>query len=192
MLNMIRSSLVILLTLAVLTGIIYPVLVTVIAQRVFPHQANGSIIEKEGKSVGSGLIGQSFSKPEYFWSRLSATSPVPFNAAASGGSNFGPLNPELKKAAEARIAMLQNYSSTKPVPVDLVTASGSGLDPHISPAAAEYQVSRIAQARKASENDIRRLVARSTEERQLGVLGEARVNVLLLNLALDQQFPVVK
>jgi K+-transporting ATPase ATPase C chain len=192
MLNMIRSSLVILLVLAVLTGIIYPVLVTVIAQGAFPHQANGSILQQGDKVVGSELIGQPFSKPEYFWSRLSATSPVPYNAAASSGSNFGPLNPELKKTAEARIAMLQNYSSSKSVPVDLVTASGSGLDPQISLAAAEYQVARVAKARKASENEVQRLVEQSTEERQLGVLGEPRVNVLLLNLSLDKQFPAVK
>jgi K+-transporting ATPase ATPase C chain len=192
MLSIFRSSLVILLVLALLTGVIYPVLVTVIAQGIFSHQANGSIIEKEEKSAGSELIGQSFTKPEYFWSRLSATSPVPYNASASSGSNYGPLNPELKKAAEARRAMLQKYSSQKQVPVDLVTASGSGLDPHISPAAAEYQVARIAQARKTSEKDVRRLVARSTESRQFGVLGEPRVNVLLLNLALDEQFPLAK
>jgi K+-transporting ATPase ATPase C chain len=192
MLNMIRSSLVILLVLAVLTGIIYPVLVTVIAQGAFPHQANGSILQQGDKVVGSELIGQPFSKPEYFWSRLSATSPMPYNAAASSGSNFGPLNPELKKTAEARIAMLQNYSSSKSVPVDLVTASGSGLDPQISLAAAEYQVARVAKARKASENEVQRLVEQSTEERQLGVLGEPRVNVLLLNLSLDKQFPAVK
>jgi potassium-transporting ATPase KdpC subunit len=187
MLNMIRSSVMMLVALALLTGLVYPVAVTVVAQLVFPRQANGSlIVDEKGKPVGSELIGQPFSKPEYFWGRLSATSPVAYNATASGGSNFGPLNPDLKKAAEARIALLRKYSSSESAPVDLVTASGSGLDPHISPSAADFQVKRVAAARKLSEDAVKQLVQKHADQRQFGVLGEARVNVLELNLALDQ------
>jgi K+-transporting ATPase ATPase C chain len=192
MFKMIRSSLVMLLALTVVTGIVYPVLITVIAQVAFSRQANGSILQQGEKAVGSEWIGQSFSKPEYFWGRLSATSPVSYNAASSGGSNFGPLNPEFKKAAEAQIAMLQKYGSAKAVPVDLVTASGSGLDPHISIAAAEYQMERVAKARNMSEDSIRGLVQQFTEERQFGILGEPRVNVLMLNMALDQHSQTAK
>jgi K+-transporting ATPase ATPase C chain len=171
-----------------ITGGLYPLAVTAVARFVFPNQAGGSIIMRDGKGIGSELIGQPFSKPEYFWGRLSATGPFPYNAGASSGSNFGPLHPDLKKAAESRIAALNEAGSTgERIPVDLVTASASGLDPHISPAAAEFQVPRIAAARKMTEEAVRKLVARYTESRQLGLLGEPRVNVLQLNLALDDQ-----
>jgi potassium-transporting ATPase KdpC subunit len=182
-----RPSLVLLVALTLLTGIVYPALVTGVTQVVFAHQANGSILHLGDKAVGSEVIGQSFSKPEYFWGRLSATSPVFYNAAASSGSNYGPLNPALKAAAEARIDMLRQYATPNAsVPVDLVTASGSGLDPHISRAAAEYQVPRVAAVRNISENAVHELVRQYTEKRQYGILGEPRVNVLRLNLALDQ------
>lgn len=187
MLKQLRPSLVMLAALTLLTGIVYPVLVMVVAQVVFSHQANGSILHVGDKTVGSELIGQPFSEPGYFWGRLSATSPFPYNAAASNGSNFGPLNPALKKAAESRIAMLRKYPTpNSPVPVDLVTASASGLDPHISLAAAEYQVPRVAAARKMSEEVVRGLVRQYAEGRQYGLMGEPRVNVLRLNLALGQ------
>lgn len=187
MLKQLRPSLVLLAALTLLTGIVYPVVVTVIAQVVFPHQANGSILHVGDKTVGSVLIGQPFSAPDYFWGRLSATTPVPYNATASSGSNYGPLNPALKKAAESRIAMLRKYPTpNSPVPVDLVTSSASGLDPHISLAAAEYQVPRVAAARKLSEEAVRELVGQYTEGRQFDLIGEPHVNVLRLNLALDQ------
>ncbi len=192
MLKQLRSSLVLLAALTLLTGIVYPIVVTVIAQVVFPHQANGSILHVGDKIVGSALIGQPFSNPKYFWGRPSATTPISYNAAASSGSNYGPLNPALKKAAESRIAMLRKYPTpNSPVPVDLVTASASGLDPHTSLAAAEYQVPRVATARKMSEEAVRELVVRYAEGRQFGLMGEPRVNVLRLNLALDQ-FHAVK
>jgi K+-transporting ATPase ATPase C chain len=176
-----------LLALTVLTGVIYPLIVTGVAQLVFPAQANGSLIEKDGKVLGSRLIGQPFSDPKYFWSRPSATSPMPYNGAASSGSNQGPTNPALKEAVEGRVKALRDAGAepSKPVPVDLVTASGSGLDPHISPAAAEYQVARVAKARHLPEENVRELVRKHTEGRQLGILGEPRVNVLTLNLELD-------
>lgn len=183
-----RTATLVLLAMTVLTGGIYPLVVTAIAQVAFPKQANGSLIQHGEQITGSELIGQPFSRPEYFWGRLSATGPFPYNAAASSGSNFGPLHPGLKEGAEARISALHTAgSSGKTVPVDLVTASGSGLDPHISPAAAELQVPRIAESRKMSEDAVRELVLQSTESRQLGILGEPRVNVLRLNLALDQR-----
>jgi K+-transporting ATPase ATPase C chain len=171
----------------VITGIIYPLLVTGIAQLVFSHQANGSLIVKDGKKYGSELIGQEFSHPKYFWGRLSATSPSPYNAASSSGSNYGPLNPALAQAVEDRIMALKSYDpdNTLPIPVDLVTYSGSGLDPHISLAAAMYQSHRVAKYRGTTEDKILLLINRATEGRQLGILGEPRVNVLLLNLALD-------
>jgi K+-transporting ATPase ATPase C chain len=153
----------------------------------FPHRANGSLVFRDGQAVGSSLVGQSFSRPGHFWGRPSATSPTPYNAASSGGSNLGPLNPTLKGNVEARIESLRGADpSIGKVPADLVTASGSGLDPHISPAAAEVQVPRVAKARGRSEDEIRRLVALHTEGRQFGLLGEPRVNVLLLNLSLDE------
>jgi len=183
-----RPALVMLILLTVLTGGIYPALVTGIAQFVFPGQANGSLIEQNGKAVGSALVGQPFSDPKHFWSRPSATSPYPNNASSSSGSNQGPLNPALKEAVEARIKALREADpdNKAPVPVDLVTASGSGLDPHISPAAAEYQVNRVAKARGIDPARVRALVAESTQGRQAGFLGEPRVNVLELNLALDR------
>ncbi|MDR4470556.1 MAG: potassium-transporting ATPase subunit KdpC [Nitrospira sp.] len=184
----IRPALTMLLILTVLTGLIYPLTVTGLAQLFFPDQANGSLIVREGKVIGSELIGQHFDKPEYFWSRPSATSRFPYNAAASAGSNLGPTNPALIEAVNARVAALRaaDPGNDSPIPVDLVTASGSGLDPHISPAAALYQVKRVARARGMNEAVVRELVARSTQGRQLGLLGEPRVNVLLLNLALDE------
>jgi len=176
-----------LLVLTVLTGFAYPLAVTGISQLGFARQANGSLIEKDGKVLGSRLIGQPFSDAKYFWSRPSATSPMPYNGAASSGSNQGPTNPALKEAVEGRVKALREAGAdpTKPVPVDLVTASGSGLDPHISPAAAEYQVARVAKARNIAEDKLRELVQKHTEGRQLGILGEPRVNVLMLNLELD-------
>ncbi len=176
-----------LIVLTLITGVAYPLIVTGIAQVAFKHQANGSLIEKDGKVLGSELIGQPFSDPKYFWSRPSATSPQPYNGASSSGSNQGPTNPALKEAVEGRVKALRDAGGdpAKPIPVDLLTASGSGLDPHISPAAADYQVARIAKARSLPEQRVRELVAKHTEGRQLGILGEPVVNVLKLNLALD-------
>ena len=182
-----RPALVALAALTLITGFLYPLMITGIAQVLFPRQANGSLILIDGKPVGSSLIGQPFDAPKYFWGRPSATSPFPYNAAASSGSNLGPTNDALMKAVQARIDALKaaDPDNPLPLPVDLVTASGSGLDPHISPAAAEYQVRRIARVRGLDEAVVWRLVAQHTEGRQLGVLGEPRVNVLTLNLALD-------
>jgi len=182
-----RPALTSLLLLTVVTGVIYPLLVTGIAQLVFPFQANGSLIVKDGKVVGSALIGQPFDDPRYFWGRPSATSPFPNNAAASSGSNLSPTNPALISAVQGRVDALRAADPTNKaaVPVDLVTASGSGLDPHISPAAALYQVSRVARERKLAPDAVRALVDRHTEGRFLGLLGEPRVSVLALNLALD-------
>jgi K+-transporting ATPase ATPase C chain len=177
----------VLLLLTLVTGVAYPLLVTGIAQAVFPSQARGSLIVKDGKIVGSRLIGQPFDDPKYFWSRPSATSPFADNAGSSSGSNLSPTNPDLVKAVQGRVDALRaaDPGNTAPVPVDLVTASGSGLDPHISPAAAIYQVARVAKARKLDPEAVRQLVERHTEGRSLGFLGEPRVNVLALNLALD-------
>ncbi|MFD3166884.1 potassium-transporting ATPase subunit KdpC [Herpetosiphon sp. NSE202] len=173
---------------SVLTGIIYPALVTVIAQVAFPSQANGSLIEQAGTQRGSALIGQQFDQAGYFWGRLSATGPVPYNAAASSGSNYGPLNPSLAEAVQARIDALKaaDPNNSLPIPVDLVTASASGLDPEISPAAASYQVQRVATARGLTPSQVQQLVAQHTSQPTLGILGEPRVNVLQLNMALDQ------
>jgi potassium-transporting ATPase KdpC subunit len=183
----VRAALVSLVVLTVITGIIYPLIVTAIAQAVFPSQANGSLIVKDGKVVGSRLIGQPLDDPKYFWGRPSATTPFPYNAGASSGSNLSPTNPDLLKAVQGRVDALRaaDPGNTAPVPVDLVTASASGLDPHISPAAALYQVSRVARERKLDPQAVRRLVEDRTEGRFLGLLGEPRVNVLALNLALD-------
>ena len=177
----------ILLLLTLVTGVAYPLLVTGIAQAVFPSQAQGSLIVNDGKIVGSRLIGQPFDDPKYFWSRPSATSPFGDNAGASSGSNLSPTNPDLIKAVQGRVDALRaaDPGNTAPVPVDLVTASGSGLDPHISPAAAFYQAPRVAKARKLDPEAVRLVVERHIEGRFLGFLGEPRVNVLALNLALD-------
>lgn len=188
MLKELKPALALLALLTVVTGVAYPLLVTGIAQGVFPHQANGSLIERDGKVAGSELIGQSFTDPKYFWARPSATGPAPYNAGASSGSNLGPLNPALEEAVKARIDALKaaDPDNTAAIPVDLVTASGSGLDPHISPAAAEYQVGRVARARGLEVGAVRALVTVHTEGRDLGVFGEPRVNVLALNLGLDR------
>jgi potassium-transporting ATPase KdpC subunit len=187
MLKLTIQSIRALIVLTLITGVVYPLLVTGIAQVAFPRQANGSLIEKDGKLLGSSLIGQPFSDPKYFWSRASATSPMPYNGASSSGSNQGPTNPALKEAVEGRVKALRDAGGdpAKAIPVDLVTASGSGLDPHISPAAAEYQAARVAKVRGLPEAKVQELVAQHTEGRQLGFLGEPRVNVLRLNLALD-------
>jgi K+-transporting ATPase ATPase C chain len=176
--------------LAVLTliaGVAYPLVVTVVANVAFPEQATGSLIVRNGKVLGSKLIGQPFEDPKHFWGRVSATTPAAYNAGASAGSNLGPTNQALTKAAEARVAALRDADpgNDAPIPVDLVTSSASGLDPHISPAAAAYQVHRVATARGVSEDRVRALVAKHTERRDLGFLGEPVVNVLLLNLDLD-------
>jgi potassium-transporting ATPase KdpC subunit len=187
MLKEIRPAVVSFLLLTLFTGIAYPLVVTGIAHDLMPGQANGSLIIKDGRPVGSSLIGQSFSDPKYFWGRLSATGPVPYNAGSSSGSNLGPTNPVLLDAVKARVQALRDADprNQQPVPVDLVTASASGLDPHISPAAAEYQLSRVARVRNLDPDAVRKLVAEHTEGRQFGILGESRVNVLELNLALD-------
>jgi K+-transporting ATPase ATPase C chain len=182
-----RPALMCLILFTVITGVVYPLVVTGIAQVIFPFQANGSLIVKDGRVLGSTLIGQPFDDPKYFWGRPSGTSPFGYNAAASSGSNLSPTNPDLVKAVQGRVEALRaaDPGNTAPVPVDLVTASGSGLDPHISPAAALYQVSRVARERKFSPETVRTLVERHTEGRFWGLLGEPRVNVLALNLALD-------
>ncbi|HSO34326.1 MAG TPA: potassium-transporting ATPase subunit KdpC [Labilithrix sp.] len=187
--SLIGTALGMLLLLTLITGVAYPLLVTGIAKAAFPEQASGSLIVKDGKVTGSRLIGQPFEDPKHFWGRLSATSPSGFNAASSTGSNLGPTNPDLTKKAKERIDALRaaDPGNEALVPVDLVTSSGSGLDPHISPAAAEYQVRRVARARGIPEDGVRALVAKHTEGRGLGILGEPCVNVLLLNLDLDEQ-----
>ena len=189
MIRIIRQSIVMLALLTLVTGVVYPLLATGLAQLLFPHAANGSLIERDGKTMGSALIGQAFSDPKYFWSRPSATVPFPDNSAASSGSNLGPTNPALADAIKQRVQALRaaDPGNTAPVPVDLVTASGSGLDPHISPAAAEYQVERVARVRGVPTTDIRKRIVDATEGRTFGILGEPRVNVLRLNLALDSR-----
>ncbi|MBL1264371.1 potassium-transporting ATPase subunit KdpC [Candidatus Methylomicrobium oryzae] len=188
MFKVIKPAAMMLVMLTLLTGVIYPALVTGLAQALFPAQANGSLIrDSQGKAVGSALIGQSFSNGKYFWGRPSATAPYPYNAGASSGSNLGPINPALADAVKTRIEALRaaDPENKTPVPVDLVTASGSGLDPHISPAAAEYQVNRIAKARRIDPDKLREMVRSHTEGRQWGFLGEPKANVLALNRALD-------
>ena len=185
--TILRPALTLLLVLTVLTGVLYPLVVTGVAQVAFPAQANGSLIRRDGKPIGSRLIGQPFSAPQYFWSRPSATSPQPYNGLASGGSNLGPTNPALIAAVKARIAALRaaDPGNHAPIPVDLVTASGSGLDPDISLAAAYYQAGRVARARGVSVRRVRALIAVHARGGELGVLGDPRINVLELNLALD-------
>jgi K+-transporting ATPase ATPase C chain len=192
--DQLRPAFAALLLLTLITGVIYPLAVTGIAQVAFPGQANGSLIRNtSGQAIGSALIGQQFDEPRYFWGRLSATGPVPYTAfnaitlTGSAGTNYGPLNPALQQAVTARIKALREADpqQMQPIPVDLVTASASGLDPQISPAAAAYQVRRVARVRGLDETQVRQLVAQYTEARQLGILGEPRVNVLALNLALD-------
>ncbi len=183
-----RITIISMILFTILTGMIYPLAVTGISQLIFPGKANGSIMKKDGKSLGSSLIGQPFSDPKYFWSRLSATGPYAYNAGASTGSNYGPMNPALLDAVKKRIQDLKTADSlnTKPIPVDLVTASASGLDPHISIAAALYQAPRIARIRGLNDEQVRSLIDQNTDGRQLGFLGEPGVNVLKLNLALDE------
>lgn len=183
----IKTATILYLVLTVLTGVLYPLVVTAIAQIAMPAQANGSLIERDGRPVGSTLIGQAFTGPGYFWSRPSATGPMPYNAAASSGSNLGPTHPALEEAVRERIAALRaaDPGNLSPVPVDLVTSSGSGLDPHISPAAAEFQADRVALARGMDPARVRALVGEYTDGRTFGLLGEPRVRVLELNLALD-------
>jgi K+-transporting ATPase ATPase C chain len=182
-----RPALVLFVVLTIITGVVYPAVVTVVAQTVFADQANGSLVQRVGAVAGSSLIGQPFDDPKYFWGRLSATAPFAYNAGASSGSNLGPLNPSLVDAVKARVDTLRaaDPDNHAAVPVDLVTASGSGLDPHVSPAAAHWQVVRVARARGLDPAAVDALVTRHTEPRQWGLLGEARVNVLALNLALD-------
>ncbi len=183
-----RTAAVSIVVFTVLTGLLYPLAITGLAQMIFPWQANGSLIRKNGRIVGSALIGQPFSSPKYFWSRPSATVPFPYNAAASSGSNFGPTNPALIREVETRIDSLKKADpgNTRPIPVDLVTSSGSGLDPEISIAAAMYQVPRVARVRDMSVAEVRALVSKYTEGRAFGFLGAPGVNVLKLNLALDR------
>ena len=186
--NILRPALVLFLVLTLLTGLVYPLLVTSVAQSLFPTQASGSLIMRDGKAVGSELIGQNFTNPKNFWGRPSATGPMPYNASASSGSNVGPLNPALTDTVKSRVEALRaaDPSNTQRVPVDLVTASASGLDPHISPAAASYQASRVAKARGLPIDKVQALVNTQTEAPLLGLLGEPRVNVLRLNLELDK------
>jgi K+-transporting ATPase ATPase C chain len=188
MFRQLRPVFIVFLLLTVVTGIVYPLLVTGIAQLAFPEKANGSLIRSEGGYAGSELIGQPFDDPKYFWGRLSATPDFPYNSASSSGSNLGPSNPALAEAVKTRVAALQKADpgNTSPLPIDLVTSSGSGLDPHLSPAAVFYQVPRVAKARGLSEDQVRQLVGRFVEPRQWGFLGEPRVNVLKLNLSLDR------
>ena len=186
-----RPAFLMLALLTILTGLAYPLGFTAFAQLLFPAQANGSLIIDQGRAVGSTLIGQPFDDPRYFWGRLSATGPAPYNAAASSGSNLGPLSDALRDAAKARVDALRDADpgNLAPIPVDLVTASASGLDPHVSPAAARYQAARVARVRGISRAEVEALVDRYTEGRQLGILGEPRVNVLRLNRALDAVSP---
>jgi potassium-transporting ATPase KdpC subunit len=186
--RLIRNAISMLLVMTVITGLVYPLVATGVAQVLFPHQANGSLIMRDGKPIGSELIGQTFDDPKYFWGRPSATTPQPYNGTASNGSNQGPTNPALHDAVQQRIDALHKADpgNNAPVPADLVTASGSGLDPEISPAAAQYQIARVARVRNLSTDQLQQLVAQYTQGRQLGLLGEPRVNVLALNLALDK------
>ncbi|WP_300449868.1 potassium-transporting ATPase subunit KdpC [Accumulibacter sp.] len=189
--TLLRPAVSLFVLLSLLTGILYPLLVTGVARIAFPAAAGGSLINRDGKPIGSALIGQNFTDAKYFWGRPSATAPMPYNAAASSGSNLGPLNPALVAAVRSRVETLRaaDPDNRRPVPIDLVTASASGLDPHISPAAADYQAQRVARARHLGIQAVRQLIAENTEGRDLGVFGEARVHVLRLNLALDALTP---
>jgi len=186
--SLLRPALVLFALLTVLTGLAYPLLVTGIGRALFPDKVSGSLVMRGGTAVGSSLIGQSFQDPKYFWGRVSATSPMPNNGAGSGGSNLGPTNPALLDAVRGRIDALRaaDPGNSSPIPVDLVTASGSGLDPHISPAAALYQVTRVSRARHMDSLRVRQVVLSAVEPPQWGIFGEARVNVLALNLSLDR------
>lgn len=189
MIKHLKPAIILFVLLSVLTGVLYPAIVTGLAQLLFPHQANGSFMtDRDGKPTGSSLIGQPFSSPGHFWGRPSATGPFPYNAGASSGSNLGPTNPALVDVVKARIQALKiaDPDNKASIPVDLITASGSGLDPHISPAAADYQINRVAKARNMKPEKLRALIDANTESRQWSLLGEQRVNVLLLNLAMDQ------
>lgn len=194
LLRTLRISIVMMLVMTAITGVAYPLTITVIANTVFAFQSRGSVMLDGQRAIGSELIGQTFTDPGYFWSRPSATGPIPYNAASSSGSNLGPSNPALQTAIQERVQKLKaaDNSQTSQVPIDLVTASASGLDPDISPAAANFQVSRVAQRRGVPDTEVKQLVFRYTAGRQLGLLGEPRVNVLKLNLALDQAFPLKK
>lgn len=187
MTKFIRPGLTLFVLFTILFGAAYPAICTAVVKVLFPEQAEGSLITKGDKVLGSKLIGQNFSDPKYFWGRISATSPYAYNAASSSGSNFGSANPDLLKAVQGRIDDLKKADpdNTKPIPVDLVTSSGSGLDPHISPAAAQYQLARVAKVRGIGENEVKKLINQYTTGRQFGILGEPTVNVLELNLALD-------
>jgi potassium-transporting ATPase KdpC subunit len=189
LLKYLRTSIIAIIVFTGLTGILYPLAVTGLAQLMFPGKANGSLIQKDGKLLGSELIGQPFSDPKYFWSRLSTTGPYAYNGGASTGSNYGPLNPAILDAVHKRVQDLKTADSmnNQPIPVDLITSSSSGLDPHISIAAVQFQISRVARSRGISEERVRAIVHQYTDGRQLGFLGEPRVNVLQLNLALDEQ-----
>ncbi len=191
MLLLLRRSVVGLLLMVVITGVVYPLVVTALGHVVFPHRSHGSLIVRDDKIVGSELIGQPFDDPKYFWPRPSATSDVPYNAGASSGSNLGPTNPALMQAVQERVAKLKaaDPDNNLPIPVDLVTASGSGLEPYISPAAAEYQAPRVARARGLAAEQVRQLVRANTRGRQWGFLGQPRTNVMTLNLALDRLSP---
>jgi K+-transporting ATPase ATPase C chain len=190
--NLIRPVLVLFVTLTLIAGVVYPLVVTAVGHVVFPRQASGSLIEQNGKVVGSALIGQQFDAPYYFWGRLSATTPNPYNAQNSGGSNIGPTNPALADEVKGRIEALKAAGTdvSQPVPADLVTSSASGLDPEITRAAAAYQAARVAKMRGLTLDQVNELVARNSSGRQLGIFGEARVNVLKLNLALDELKPM--
>ncbi|MCE9527927.1 MAG: potassium-transporting ATPase subunit KdpC [Planctomycetales bacterium] len=192
MLRQLASAALMLVLLTILTGLIYPLAVTGVALVAFPHEARGSLIIEGDKVLGSELIGQPFNDPKFFWGRLSGTSPFPYNSGSSSGSNLGPLNPALQDATKGRVQALRDadLELKGAIPVDLITASGSGLDPEISPAAAAIQVRRVAKARGLTEEEVAGLVTNHTQSRQLGILGEPRVNVLELNLALDRQAAV--
>ena len=192
--KMFKTALILFLTLTLVTGIVYPLLVAGLAQLFYPWQANGSLLTKNGVAVGSRLIGQSFNHPEYFWGRPSATTPNPYNGASSQGSNSGPSNLQFLAKVQSRINQLrlENPNTTIPIPIDLITASGSGLDPHISPRSAFYQAARVAQARQLPISSINTFIQNHIEARTLGLLGEPRVNVLALNIALDNQAPLMR